>query len=78
MLSVWQALPWLVAVLCTALALHAAAPLASWRLRALRGPRPWPLLGNLPQMARRGRTAAFEAWAVEYGPMFKVRGVDVT
>jgi hypothetical protein len=69
-----RALAWLAVALGASLAWHAAAPVARWRLRHLPGPRgAWPLLGHLPQMARRGRGACLDAWAAQHGGIFKAR-----
>lgn len=70
------ALAWLAGALVALLAWHAAAPLRRWRLRGIPGPRPVPLLGNLPQLARRGRMAALHAWAAEFGPVYKARAPE--
>jgi hypothetical protein len=61
----------LAALLAAALAWYLAAPVASWRLRHIRGPRAWPLLGNLPHLMRHGRGASLDAWAAQYGPLYK-------
>ena len=37
------------------------------------GPRPWPLVGNLPQVDPQRMHAALEAWADEYGPLYRFR-----
>lgn len=42
------------------------------RLADLPGPRPLPLLGNLHQLHRERLHQDMEAWAREYGPLFKV------
>jgi cytochrome P450 len=39
----------------------------------LPGPRPWPLAGNLPQMRPSTIHQDVEAWARQYGPLFKIR-----
>jgi hypothetical protein len=61
------------ALLAAALTWHLAAPVASWRLRHIPGPRAWPLLGNLPHLMRHGRIASLDAWAAQYGPLYKAR-----
>jgi len=38
----------------------------------LPGPRPWPLAGNLPQMTQARLHQDVEAWARQYGPLFKI------
>lgn len=38
----------------------------------LPGPRPWPLAGNLPQMRPLRVHQDVEAWARQYGPLFKM------
>lgn len=43
------------------------------RIADLRGPPGWPLLGNLPQVRRRQVHRQVEAWAREYGPVFRFR-----
>lgn len=50
------------------------APAAA-RLRtveSLPGPRPWPLLGNLPNMDLRHIHRSVEQWSKRYGPVFKI------
>ena len=42
-------------------------------LESLPGPRPWPLLGNLPQIDPLRMHAKLEAWAHEFGPLYRVR-----
>jgi hypothetical protein len=66
-------LAWLAAALAAALAWHVCAPVTRWRLRHLPGPPAWPLLGNLPHMVRHGRSASLDAWAKQYGPLYKAR-----
>ena len=39
---------------------------------SLPGPRPWPLLGNLPNMDLRHIHRSVEQWSKLYGPMFKI------
>ena len=39
----------------------------------LPGPRPWPLLGNLPQLSPTRMHRQVEAWARQYGPLFALR-----
>ena len=39
----------------------------------LPGPRPWPLLGNLPQLSPTSMHRQVEAWARQYGPLFAMR-----
>lgn len=39
----------------------------------LPGPRPWPLLGNLPQLSPARLHLEVEAWARQYGPLFAMR-----
>ncbi len=43
------------------------------RLAALPGPRPWPLLGNLPQTDLLRLHAKLEQWAFQYGPLYRFR-----
>ncbi len=38
----------------------------------LPGPRPWPLAGNLPQMTQARLHQDVEAWARQYGPLFRI------
>ncbi|OFA03056.1 cytochrome P450 [Duganella sp. HH101] len=50
------------------------APAAA-RLRtvdSLPGPRPWPLLGNLPNMDLRHIHQSVEEWSKRFGPVFKI------
>ena len=42
-------------------------------LSDLPGPRPWPLLGNLPQLSHTRMHRQVEAWARQYGPLFAMR-----
>ena len=42
-------------------------------LSDLPGPRPWPLLGNLPQLSPTRMHRQVEAWAMQYGPLFAMR-----
>jgi len=49
----------------------ATLPLAD--IDRLPGPRAWPLLGNLPDIELPRIHQQLEAWAREYGPLFKVR-----
>ena len=42
-------------------------------LSDLPGPRPWPLLGNLPQLSPTRMHRQVEAWARQYGPLFAMR-----
>lgn len=42
-------------------------------LADLPGPRPWPLLGNLPQLSPTRMHRQVEAWARRYGPLFAMR-----
>jgi cytochrome P450 len=49
----------------------ATLPLAD--LERLPGPRAWPLLGNLPDIELPRIHQQLEAWAREYGPLFKVK-----
>ena len=42
-------------------------------LDSLPGPRPWPLVGNLPQIDPLRMHAQMEKWAHEYGPMYRLR-----
>lgn len=42
-------------------------------LADLPGPRPWPLLGNLPQLSPTRMHLQVEAWARQYGPLFAMR-----
>lgn len=39
----------------------------------LPGPRPWPLLGNLPQLDLDRVHQGLERWVDEYGPMYRIR-----
>jgi cytochrome P450 len=48
-------------------------PLPYADLGRLPGPRAWPLLGNLPDIELPRIHQQLEAWAREYGPVFKVR-----
>lgn len=45
----------------------------SRHLADLPGPRPWPLLGNLPQQSPVRMHRQVEAWARQYGPLFAMR-----
>lgn len=49
-----------------------AAPQSFTDLDRLPGPRGWPLLGNYPQIKADKVHLIFEAWAREFGPLFKV------
>lgn len=49
----------------------ASLPLAD--IERLPGPKGWPLLGNLPDIELPRIHQQLEAWAREYGPLFKVR-----
>jgi cytochrome P450 len=42
------------------------------RIADLPGPRPWPLAGNLPQIRPLRIHQDVEAWARQYGPLFRV------
>jgi len=42
-------------------------------LTDLPGPRPWPLLGNLPQLSPARMHRQVETWAGRYGPLFAMR-----
>ncbi len=44
---------------------------ATRRLGSLPGPRPWPLLGNLPQIDPLRMHAQLEQWVGEYGPLYR-------
>ncbi|SDG04478.1 MULTISPECIES: cytochrome P450 [unclassified Duganella] len=44
----------------------------SRHMNDLPGPRPWPLAGNLPQMRPLRIHQDVEAWARQYGPLFKI------
>jgi cytochrome P450 len=41
-------------------------------INELPGPRPWPLAGNLPQIRPLRIHQDVEAWARQYGPLFKI------
>ncbi|WP_432380031.1 cytochrome P450 [Duganella sp. P38] len=41
-------------------------------MNALPGPRPWPLAGNLPQLRPLRVHQQVEAWARQYGPLFRM------
>ncbi|MRX08212.1 cytochrome P450 [Pseudoduganella sp. FT25W] len=43
------------------------------QINDLPGPRPWPLAGNLPQLQPQRVHQDVEAWARQYGPLFKMR-----
>ena len=43
------------------------------RVAELPGPRPWPVVGNMPQLRRNGAHAVFESWAQRYGALFRLR-----
>ena len=49
----------------------ARAP-APQSLKDLRGPRPWPVLGNLPQLDLPRMHETLERWADEYGPLYRL------
>jgi cytochrome P450 len=52
---------------------HAPAPLQPLRrLADLPGPRPWPILGNLPQVRRAQVHLDVERWARQYGSLFRI------
>ena len=42
-------------------------------LDSLPGPRAWPWVGNLPQIDPLRMHAKLEAWAREYGPLYRIR-----
>jgi cytochrome P450 len=42
-------------------------------LDQLPGPRPWPLLGNLPQLRATRVHRDIEAWCLRHGPLFRIR-----
>ena len=50
---------------------EAAARAASRTVSSLPGPRPWPLVGNLAQVDAERMHATLEAWADEYGPLYR-------
>ena len=50
----------------------ATPPQALRRLTDLPGPRPWPILGNLPQIHRAQVHLDVERWARQYGPLFRI------
>jgi cytochrome P450 len=47
--------------------------LATRQIADLPGPRPWPVLGNLPQVKLPSVHQAIEQWARDYGPLFKMQ-----
>lgn len=49
------------------------ATLSLTDIERLPGPRGWPLLGNLPDIELPRIHQRLEAWALEYGPVFKLR-----
>jgi cytochrome P450 len=49
------------------------SPRAVRRLGSLPGPRPWPLLGNLPQIDPQRMHAKLEQWVGEYGSLYRFR-----
>ena len=49
-----------------------AEPAAPRALRDLPGPRPWPLLGNLPQLDLPRMHEKLEGWAERYGPLYRL------
>jgi cytochrome P450 len=49
-----------------------AAAVARRTLADLPGPRPWPLLGNLPQLDLARVHQGLERWVDEYGPMYRI------
>lgn len=51
----------------------ATAPLAFVDTDTLPGPRGWPLVGNYLQLKPDKVHLIFEAWAREFGPLFKIR-----
>jgi cytochrome P450 len=50
----------------------AAATTKLRRIADLPGPRPWPLLGNLPQLRPLRIHQDVEAWSRQYGPLFRI------
>ena len=50
-----------------------SAPLPFTDVERLPGPKAWPLLGNLPDIELPRIHQQLEAWAREYGPLFKVK-----
>jgi cytochrome P450 len=53
--------------------MEAASTLARRTVLDLPGPRPWPIVGNLPQVDRERMHVTVERWAREYGPYFRFR-----
>src|SRR5476649_1211852 len=41
-------------------------------LKDLPGPRPWPVLGNLPQLDLPRMHEKLEGWAEQYGPLYRL------
>lgn len=50
-----------------------AAPARLREIDELPGPRGWPLVGNTLQVDAKNRHQTFERWALEYGPLARVR-----
>ena len=55
-----------------AVVLYGYHPLTRFRLRALPGPRPRWLTGNVREVFAAGMPEAYRAWAATYGPLFRV------
>ena len=45
---------------------------AARRVADLPGPRGWPIVGNTPQLKAGAPHASLEAWALRYGPLFRL------
>ena len=64
-----------VQILMEQMSTEATAPAragAPRSLKELRGPRPWPVLGNLPQLDLPRMHKTLERWADEYGPLYRL------
>ena len=44
-------------------------------LEQVPGPRPWPLLGNLPQIDPARMHAQLEKWVDDHGPVYRISEV---
>jgi hypothetical protein len=40
------------------------------------GPRPWPIVGNIPQLPKNRDWKTYEKWAEEYGKEFESQKID--
>lgn len=55
-----------------AFVIYGYRPLLRWKYRHIPGPPPTFLVGNLLTLIRNGFPEAIQAWAAQYGPVFKI------